>query len=69
MPFLHLRDCVECGAEYETADKWEPFCPKCMRRQQAMQANDIRPRFTGYGADRNRRGASREAMKILKGDE
>ena len=69
MSGLYLKDCVECSAEYETDDKWEPFCPACIRRQLAIQAIDSGPKLTGYAADRNRRGASREAMKILRGEQ
>jgi len=68
MPFLSTLDCRECGATFESADKWATFCARCDRRLAAINAIDQGPKITGYTVDRNRRGASREAMKLLRGE-
>lgn len=68
MAGLYLKDCVECRREFETDAKWQAFCPRCDARTNAQHRADVGPRITGYTVDQNRKGANREAMKILRGE-
>lgn len=65
MPFTYTHDCIECNREYESEDKWPGFCPRCARRCEAQNLNDVGPKTTGYTTDMMRKGANRHALRIL----
>lgn len=67
-PFTYTLDCRACGREFESERKSQPFCPRCEARTDAQHRADVGPRITGYTVERNRIGANREAMKILRGE-
>lgn len=65
-----IRECARCERTFDNGvDKWECFCPTCLAFIKRVDAHDSAPgahRVTGYARDRNKRGASREANRILR---
>lgn len=64
----YLLDCCECNQAFESADKWATFCPKCDAEMTPRHTADVGPKITGWTVDMTRKGASREANKILRGE-
>lgn len=64
----YLKDCQECGREFETGAKAATFCWECdTRLRNAQIAESMHaPKGTGYNANMRKQAANREAMKILR---
>lgn len=64
MTYTHA--CIDCEKDYESESKWAGFCPRCNRTILAQNRGDIGRKATGFTHDMLRKGASRQAMRILK---
>jgi hypothetical protein len=61
---LYVADCAECGREFATGQRLQPFCWPCLERQKKRETAEVGGvKSTGYMADMTRKHVGRRATE------